>query len=73
MNNNTKSPQEYICVYVFHIYTCIEYIHKHICICIRIKGNGKSGKEERGGNNANMEIMYEIIKNSSRLEPLSGK
>lgn len=34
MNNNTKSPQEYMCVYVVHIYTCIEYIHTHICICM---------------------------------------
>lgn len=29
-------------------------------------------KKERGGNNANMELMYEIIKNSLRSEPLSG-
>lgn len=30
------------------------------------------GKKERGGNNANMKIIHEIIKNSLRLEPLSG-
>lgn len=72
MNNNTKSPQEYMCVYVVHIYTCIEYIHTHICIYELREMRRVGGKKERGGNNANMKIIYEIIKNSLRLEPLSG-
>lgn len=57
----------HIYMYRIHTYTYMD-IHVH-----ELREMGRvGGKKERGGNNANMEITYEIIKSSLRLEPLRG-